>query len=269
MSSPSQSLTLWAGAWLSGRAAPDDVIDALHEWAPMHLVAAGEPDAKHRAGLTGQDPEDGAAGLLTVIRRADPVGSAGIRLLLPSPGDVRGLPIGLPFSAAATTAGEGVLVGVPGTPGLGLVPTVEGPDVLRWNVFAVPQVPEPTDLPGLGEAEFTMREAVRDAATTLAGIHTVGDDGRGTDPRAEIATELAQIARHRYPDTIPQRAVRILDSADQVEAILTVAGRGGGLRAASATATAAREDALRPLWTAVRNARVGAINAALHATMRG
>lgn len=265
MSSPSQSLTLWAGAWLSGHAAPDEVIDALYEWAPMHLVVAADPDAQHRAGLTGQDPEDGAAGLLTVIRRVDPAGGAGIRLVLPSPGDVRGLPAGVAFSAAATAAGEGVLVGAPGTPGLGLVPTVEGPDVLRWTVFAVPVVPELTDLPGLGEAEFTMREAVRDAASTLAGIRTVGDDARSTDPRAEIAAEIAELARHRYPDTIPQRAVRILDSAGQVAAILTVAGRGGGLRAATATATAAREDALRPLWTAVRNARVGAVDAALHA----
>ncbi|MFZ3394729.1 hypothetical protein TVH25_15835 [Rhodococcus sp. 7Tela_A2] len=269
MSSPSQSLTLWAGAWLSGRAAPDEVIDALHEWAPMHLVAAAEADAKHRAGLTGQDPQDGAAVLLTVIRRADPAGGSGIRLLLPSPGDVRGLPVGIAFSAAATAAGEGVLVGAPGTPGLGLVPTVEGPDVLRWTVFAVPAVPELTDLPGLGEAEFTMREAVRDAAATLTGIRTVGDDGRSTDPRAEIAAEIAEYARHRYPDSIPQRAVRILDAADQVAAILTVAGRGGGLRAGSATTLDARESALRPLWTAVRHARVGAVDAALRAPQHG
>ncbi len=269
MSSPSQSLTLWAGAWLSGHAAPDEVIDALYEWAPMHLVVAAEAGAQHRAGLTGPNPEDGAAGLLAVIRRADPAGGAGIRLLLPSPGDVRGLPAGLEFSAAATAAGEGVLVGAPGTPGLGLVPTGEGPDVLRWTVFAVPVIPEPTGLPGLGEAEFTMREAVREAATTLAAIHTVGDDGQSSDPRAEIAAEIAESARHRYPETIPRRAVRILDSADQVAAILTVAGRGRGLRAASATATAAREDALRPLWAAVRNARVGAVDAALHAATRG
>ena len=95
------------------------------------------------------------------------------------------------------------------------------------------------------------------------------DDGRSTDPRAEIAAEIAEYARHRYPDSIPQRAVRILDSADQVAAILTVAGRGGGLRAGSATTLDARESALRPLWTAVRHARVGAVDAALRAPQHG
>src|SRR6516225_5317401 len=31
---PSVSLSLWANAWLAGKAAPDDVLDALSVWAP-------------------------------------------------------------------------------------------------------------------------------------------------------------------------------------------------------------------------------------------
>ncbi|MFD6856810.1 hypothetical protein ACFWCF_05615 [Rhodococcus sp. NPDC060090] len=268
MSSPSLTVTVWAGSWLSGHAAADDVIDALHEWAPMHLVAAHTEDAAAAAGLSGTRPVNGAAVLLTTIRRADPAGGSGIRLVLPAAGDVHGLPAGTEFAAAALTAREGVLVGAPGTPGIGLVPTVEGPDVLRWTVFALPILPEPPAPPGLGEAEFAMREAVRDAASTLTEIHTVDSNGRRSDPRAAIAEKVAEYAQHRYPEALPPRAVRILESADQVAAILTVAAAGEGLQAGSASAAAAREDALRPLWAAVRVARLGAVAATLGALDR-
>ncbi|TCN57945.1 hypothetical protein EV641_10140 [Rhodococcus sp. SMB37] len=268
MSSPSLTVAVWTGSWLSGHAAADDVIDALLEWAPMHLVAAHDEDAAAPAGLRGTRPVDGAAGLLTAIRRADPAGSAGIRLVLPAAGDVHGLPVGTEFAAAALAAGEGVLVGAPGTQGLGLVPTVEGPDVLHWKVFALPMLPEPPTPPGLGEAEFTMKEAVRDAAATLTRIQTVDTNGRHADPRAAIAEQVAEYARHRYPEVLPPRAVRILESADQVAAILTVASAGKGRQAGSASAAAAREDALRPLWSAVRLARIGAVAATLGALDR-
>lgn len=265
MSSPSLTLTVWAGSWLSGHAAPDDVIDALHAWAPMHLVGAHDAAAAASAGLPERGVSDGAALLLALIRQVDSAESAGLRLVLPAPGDVRGLPAGTDFAGAALATGEGVVVGAPGAPGLGLVPHREGPDVLRWSVFALEPVPESAADRGLGEAEFAMREAVRDAASALTGIPTVGTDGRRADPREEIATEVAELARHRYPGSLPPRAARILDTADQVAAILTVAGRGGGLRAGSASATAGREAVLQPLWTAVREARVCAVTAALRA----
>lgn len=268
VSSASLSLTLWAGVWLSGDAAPDEVIDALHAWAPLHLVFAHDDAAASAAGLPGTGPATGAAALLTAVRRADPADTAGLRLVLPAPGDVGGLPAGTAFAAAALAAGEGVLAGAPGTPGIGLVPAVEGPDVLRWTVFAVPALPDAPAHPGLGEAEFAMREAVRDAAATLTGIPTVGTDGRRTDPRAEIAEAIAEQARHRYPESLPDRAVRILDSADQVSAILTVAARGAGLQAGSVSAATGREEALRPLLAAVRAARLGAVAAALDAGRR-
>ncbi|MEE2032941.1 hypothetical protein Q8814_12585, partial [Rhodococcus sp. CC-R104] len=71
----------------------------------------------------------------------------------------------------------------------------------------------------------------------------------------------AASARHTLPATVPPRVGRILDTADQVASILTVAGRHGGLRPGSASGAAAREDALRPLWDAVRTARRAAATA--------
>ncbi len=265
VSSPSLTLTVWAGSWLSGHASPDDVIDALHEWAPMHLVGAQDAATASATGLPERGTVDGAALLLTLVRRIDTTAGAGLHLVLPAAGDVRALPAGTAFASAALAAGEAVVLGVPGTPGFGLVPTVEGPDVLRWTVFALASVPEPVVDGGLGAAEFAIREAVREAASALNGIPTVGTDGRRADPRAEIAEEVAALARHRYPASLPPRAVRILDSADQVAAILTVASRGAGMRAGSASGAAGREGALQPLWAAVREARLGAVAAALRA----
>ncbi|MEE2033013.1 hypothetical protein Q8814_12970, partial [Rhodococcus sp. CC-R104] len=155
MTSPSLTLTVWAGSWLSGHASPDDVIDALHGWAPMHLVSASDPVVAGRTGLPDAGVTDGAAVVLATVRRADPSGAASLRLVLPAPGDVRGLPAGTPFAAAALAAGEGVLVGAPGTTGIGLVPVVEGPDVLRWAVFGVDEIPADDGVPGLGAVEYS------------------------------------------------------------------------------------------------------------------
>lgn len=265
MTSPSLTLTVWAGAWLAGHAAPDDAIDALHAWAPMHILHADDGAAARSAALPESTVVDGAATLLTTVRHLDSAGGTGLRLVLPAPGDARDLPAGTAFADAAMTAGQGVLVGAPGAPGLGLVPVVEAPDVLRWTVFAVDPIPEPGPVPGLGEAEFTIREAVRDAATALTGIPTVGSNGNGGDPRTRIAAAAAELARHRYPVSLPVRAARILESADQVEAILTVADHGDAQRAASAAGTTRREETLRALASAVRAARTGAVAAALHA----
>ncbi len=264
VTSPSLTLTLWAGAWLGGHASPDDVIDALHTWAPTHVLCAADDDVARSAGLPERGVVDGAATLLTTVRTVDTVRAAGLRLVLAAPGDARGLPAGTAFAAAAMDARQGILVGVPGAPGAGLVPVVEGPDVLRWTVFTVDPIPDPGAVPSLGEAEFAIREAVRDAAATLTGIPTVGSGTDIGDPRSRIASAAAELARHRYPSSLPVRAARVLDSADQVEAILTVAAGGGAERAGSASGTSGREEALRALSSALRVARSGAVAAALH-----
>ena len=92
--------------------------------------------------------------------------------------------------------------------------------MLRWTVSTIERLPLDAHHTGLGEAEFSMRQAVRDAAAAF-GAMLVPVFGRA-DPRALIADALAQSARHRYPPVAP-RALRILDSADHVAAILTVA----------------------------------------------
>ena len=58
------------------------------------------------------------------------------RLVLPAPGDVRGLPGPGAFSREATAAGEGVLFA---DIGLGVVPTPVADGVVRWSVYRVPE----------------------------------------------------------------------------------------------------------------------------------
>ncbi len=259
---------MWAGSWLAGRSAPDDLLDALRTWAPQQSVAAGDPVTGGHTGLpwAAHDDAEAAPGagimvLLKLIREATAAPDAQMRLVLPVPGDVRGLPAGSEFAAAATEAGEGLLLGTPGTEGTGLVPVWTDDETLRWTVYAtpIPLSAEP-DMP-LGEAEYSMRQAVRDAADALQQLQTTRMDTGGVGPRELIEAELADHTRHAYPESMPLRARRILDSADQVAAILTVAEREPASAPTSASAAAAQESLLRPLWNAIRAARLAAVHA--------
>ena len=94
---PSVSLSVWANAWLAGAAAPDDVLDALSQWAPRHSVTAYDSVAAGRTGLPWPDLNDaGAVSLLQTLRTAAGAGGSApaIGVALPVPGDVRGLPAG-------------------------------------------------------------------------------------------------------------------------------------------------------------------------------
>ncbi|MBF6209803.1 hypothetical protein IU433_04415 [Nocardia puris] len=266
MCSPSATLTVWAGSWLAGNSAPDDVLEAMHAWAPRHTIAAGDPVTGGRTDLPWSSranlPGSGVMPLLKVIREAMARPGAQLRLVLPVPGDVRGLPVGTVFAADAVEAGEGLLIGVPGGEGTGLIPHLAEDDALQWTVYSVPMPLAAGPDMSLGEAEYTMREAVRDAADALMKLHTTAVGVTDSDPRELIEAELADYSRHDYPESIPLRARRILDTADHVAAILTVAQREPASSPTSATAIGAHESLLRPLWDAIRAARLVAIHTA-------
>lgn len=120
---PSVSLSLWANAWLAGKAAPDDVLDALSVWAPKQSVTAYDAVAAGHTGLPWPDVHDaGTVTLLQTLRAAIgvPVGSGLMRgtinVVLPVPGDVRGLAPGTQFEQDALAAGEAVIVSNPHQP---------------------------------------------------------------------------------------------------------------------------------------------------------
>lgn len=261
MPCPSATLTVWASAWLHGAAAPDDIIDALHTWAELHEVMAADEPTAGQLGLPGpeQDPTS-VVGLLAAARRA---GVGGGRLLLPVPGDVRGLPPRGPVAQAAMAAGEIAVLASdePGGTELAVVPSPIAEGVLRWTVFAPGPLP-PAVEPGLSDAEHGLRGAVRQAATTLVDLD-VARHRPGV--RAEIAEALDRRVRPPWPVGTPGRALRVLEQADEVEAILGAADTDDPGGALSASAAAARSAALRPLYTAVREARRSAVGDAVRA----
>lgn len=263
---PSATLTVWASAWLHGAAAPDDVIDALQTWAELHeVVAADEPTAEQFDLPTPEQSPTSMVGLLAAARRA---GARTGRLLLPVPGDVRGLPPGGTLTPAAMDAGEVAVLTSADLAGgelaggdLAAVPVSVADRVLRWTVYAPGSLP-PAPEPGLPDAEHGLRGAVRQAATTLVDLD-VARHRPGV--RAEIAEALEHRIRPPWPEGTPGRALRVLEQADEVQAILRAADTDDPGGALSASAAAARSAALRPLYTAVREARRSAVGEAVRA----
>jgi hypothetical protein len=262
---PSATFTVWASAWLVGAAAPDDVLDALAPWADAHDVQAADSDTAQLIGLPAPgEPASSLTFLLAALRRAttgrDAAGPA--RLVLPAAGDVRGLPGPGAFSTAAIEAGEGVLFPDTGpgrdlgVSGLGIVPTTVADGVLRWTVHPVPEPGPPPEFIALSHAERDLRDQVRQSASVLTSL---GVARHRPGVREEIAAALRARPSSLWPAGMPAHALRVLQHADEVEAILAAAKvdePGGALSASAATA---RHDALRPLETGVRVARRAAV----------
>jgi hypothetical protein len=235
----------WASAWLGGEAAYDDVLDRVTGDDEPHRVTGAPVGA-------GEVP---LGWLLPVLRERSP---DGVRAVLPVPGDPRGLPGPGGFTTAALAAGEAVT-----GRGIGLVPRVteHGSELdsratcVLWTAYEVGEpMPDPITV---AEAEHDLTAAVRAAASALAALDVASW-------RPEVAGELARVRRGITPDLPPGhdgRAVRLLTQADRLAAVLDLAradAPGGAVTGADARA---RDEALRPLATALRRARLAAYNA--------
>jgi hypothetical protein len=248
----SATFTVWTSAWLAGAAAPDDVLDALAPWADAHDVQAA--DAATAAATSLPEPGSPVSSLMflmAALRRAAPTTPA--RLVLPAPGDVRGLPGPGIFSREATAAGEGVLFV---DAGIGIVPTQVADGVLRWTVYPVPDPGPVPEFVALGQAERELREQVRQSASVLT---SPGVARHRPGVREEIAAALRARPNSLWPAGMPGQPLRVLQHADEVEAILAAASVDEPGGALSASAANARRDALRPIETAVRVARRAAV----------
>jgi len=276
---PSVSLSLWANAWLAGKAAPDDVLDALSLWAPTQSVTAYDAVAAGHTGLPWPDVHDaGTVSLLQTLRAA--VGQsrtrATINVVLPVPGDVRGLVPGTQFGRDALAVGEALIISNPDDPGtaIGLVPEFnygdtdcedDSPDLcaLSWIVYSLPGAPA-LEHHELGDAEYALRSAVRSAADALGSIGLGSAATDVADPRGLVEQMLESARQHRVPEHAPSRALRVLENAAHVGAIIAVsAGLSRLPTGNSASETQIASDALRPLAGVVRSARMAAVSAIL------
>jgi hypothetical protein len=237
-------------------------------------VAAG------RTGLPWPDLTDaGAVSLLQTVRTAAGPGlsAPAIDVALPVPGDVRGLPAGTQFQRDAVTAGEAVIIARDASTAVGLVPDfayddleVESedqpePTALSWTVYSVPAETrtEHLDLPS---AEYALRAAVRSAADALGAIRAAGADV--ADPRGLVEQVLESAKAHRVPGHAPSRAVRVLENAAHIDAIITVSSGLIPIGLQTSSEVQIANDALRPLSGVVRSARMAAVSAVLHSAWR-
>lgn len=218
-------------------------------------------DAVHRVeGLPG---ESGPVGLTLALGRLRTLGVTGLRVALPAPGHPLGLSGPPAFNARALDAEEAVVAyGAP----YGLVPEVSeaGPagDVhveVLWHCLPVREAP-PADVPSLSEAERELAEALRDATEVLSRL-----DVAGSGPVAEAAVDAyrarAERGREALAPGYPPRAVRVLELAQRVGLLISVAYENGHGGAVSASEMAARGAALRPVERTARRAQVAAYNA--------
>jgi len=250
------TFAVWSSAWLSGSAAPDDVLDAMAHWAPMHEVVADDDGTATALDLPADgEPAAPLAALLAALRRG---GAESARLVLPVPGDVRGLGGRSAFATTALRHGEAaVFAGA----ALGVVTEEVAEGILRWTVFDLPEPPRAEHVP-IGEAEHGLTQAVRDAAGALAALD-VARDRPGV--REELAALLKQASRTPWPDGMPPRSLRVLQRAGEVGAMITLAAEDEPGGALSASAAVRRSEALRPVHDAVRTARCAAVDEAVRA----
>ncbi|WP_226030592.1 hypothetical protein [Streptomyces hyderabadensis] len=242
-------LAAWGNALIAHLVPPDDAAVAI----------AGE-DAVHRvAGLPG---EDAPVGLTLALGRLRALGAAGLRVALPAPGHPLGLSGPPEFNARALEAEEAVICE---GAALGLVPEVyeAGPEgdvhvEVVWHCLPVREAP-PADVPSLGEAERELAEALRDATEVLTRL-----DVAGSGPVAEAAVAAYRARAERGREVLapgyPPRAVRVLELAQRVGMLVSLASENGHGGAVSAAEMAARGEALRPVERVARRAQVAAYN---------
>jgi hypothetical protein len=237
---PAGTVAVWATAWLAGRAAFDDALDALSD------------DRAHPvSGLPGTE---GAVPLSTAITALRGLGETRVRLVLPVPGDVRGLPA-VPGLVAAALEGGQAAVGER----LALVPETAGPEVVGWTAFGLdgaPRLPPPVE-GSLRAVSGALDLAVGDTARTLAGL----DLARW---HPEVPALLAGLSQARAPGLPPDHdplALSLLGRAQRLAAVLDLAMADAPGGAVNHRQAAERDMALRPLADAVREAVAAAFNA--------
>ena len=247
-------LTAWLGAWLDNRCASDDLLTSAQGPDEPHTVR-GLPDESGPVPLSRAFP---------LLRRCAP---ADVSLRLPIPGE----PDGLSGAAlqAASRGGEAVAV-VPRTPGAGpgwlLAPSIsiqgsayEPIVYVEWELVPLAAAP-PAAITGtttLREAEFALSESVSAAAAVIAEIGQVGE----LSP--EIIAAITQLRKKSglklpLPSGSPPEAIRVLTTAQRLEAVVELAAQErpaipGGWTALSAASDTRRVEALREVSRAVRD----------------
>ena len=238
----------WVRTWRAGLVPYDEVAAEIAE-EEEHLAA----DAP---GTWTEVP------LGEILSLFAPLHPDEIRLVLPAPGDPRGLPGPGEFTGAALLAQEAVIAGKHG-----LVPEIRqhtsgSGDVFETVLWRVHELPgEPSEAgPGVAEAEGDLNFALAEATAQLARLDVA-------QWRPELAGALATLRRPDFAGDLPPgydaRARRLYARAAVLDGVLALAGQSAPGGAVTGYEAQQRDEALRPLTTACRRALAAACNAPL------
>jgi len=230
----------WSRAWRGGTVSYDDVADET-EGDEEHLVADA-PDTWTDIPLRES------------IRALSKLHPDEIRLVLPAPGDPRGL------------TGEGVVAG-----GLGLVPQVRRHtsgsgdtfEIVVWQAYPLPDASRAAAALGeasAAEAEGELAAALAEATAALTRLDVAAW-------RPELAGALAALRRPDNGTDLPPgfspRARRLFARASVLDRVLALAAEVAPGGAVNGFEAEQRDAALRPLTVACRRALVAACNSPL------
>jgi hypothetical protein len=244
----SARLVTWTRAWRAGLVSFDEILD--------DLTAEEEQHVRDLPGQWREEVELREA--LPALARLHP---DEIRLVLPVPGDPRGLPGPGLFTNHALVAGEGVVASR-----LGLVPEARqhtsGSGVtfttVLWRAFELPEAAPGPQQPDVREADAALSLALTEATTKLVRLDVA-------QWRPELAGALAALRKPDSETDLPPgydpRARRLYARASVLDRVLTLAGQAAPGGALNSFEARQRDEALRPLATACRNALVAACNA--------
>lgn len=264
-------LAAWGTAVLTGGASTADAVRAVTGDDEPHAVEPGPgPDAG-----PGGEPVAGpvvgarASGLTELLCAFRAAGVPGLRVALPVPGDVLGLPGPPAFNRVALAAGECVLADPApdairsATPSAtGLVPKIttfgseweQGTTVI-WSVHAT-LAHRPAGFTSLAEAERELRMALAQATETLSRL----DVARWRQDAADRIASVRDggLPPAALPPSAPGRCVRVLATAARVRAVVELAGEDDGA-AMSSFEIQRRAGALRELDGVCRRAMAAAV----------
>jgi len=242
------TMALWAAAWQGGASA-DEVLAAIDDAGHRAGVRAASAEIADATGLPGPGwPSAGSSALLPLLRRG---GRA--ELLLPRPGDMRGLPVGGDIAVAALDAGAVVRLPVLD---IGLVPS-DG----QWRAFRC-DVEHPA--PSLAEAHDLLDAEVSRATRSITAL----DVARSSPHARERVRQMMLDEAVSGPPGTPAGASALLATSISLHALLSVAN-GQDTAAVTSHELAVVDDALRPLAAAVGEARRAAVASAVAALSEG
>jgi hypothetical protein len=247
----SSRFVAWVRAWRAGLVPYDEVADEI-AGDEEHLVADA-PGTWTDVSLRDALPT------LSKLRPDE------IRLVLPAPGDPRGLPSPGPFAGAALVTGEAVVAGE-----LGFIPEVRSHtsgsgmtfETVLWRVYPLPPAAPAGSggEPGTAEAESDLSAALAEATARLTRLDVA-------QWRPELAGALAALRRPDagidLPPGFDPRARRLFARASVLDRVLALAEHAAPGGAVNGYEAQERDAALRPLTTACRRALVAACNAPL------